>query len=62
MEQEKTQSSVEVRAPDPFVIAQEHLIKITEAIKENTVALVEMGIKIQKLENSIDLLLSRKRV
>jgi hypothetical protein len=58
MEQETAQGSVEVekpvkKSPEPFTIIQTHLNKITEAIKENTVALVEMGIIIQRLENTL---------
>ena len=58
MEQETTQNSVAVekpvkKSPEPFTIIQTHLNKITEAIKENTVALVEMGIIIQRLENTL---------
>jgi hypothetical protein len=59
MEQETTQINMEVeqkkKTPPPDALSvQNHLIKITEAIKENTVALVEMGIVIQKLENKLD--------
>jgi hypothetical protein len=60
MEQETTKINMEVEQkkkappPDPLTIVQNHLNKITEAIKENTVALVEMGIVIQKLENKLD--------
>jgi hypothetical protein len=36
------------------------LNKITGSIKENTVALIEMGIIIQKLENKIDALVNKK--
>lgn len=64
MEQETTQSSVAVeerpfKPLDPLTIVQKHLNKISEAIKENTVAMVEMGIITQKLENKIDQLLKK---
>jgi hypothetical protein len=55
MEQEKAQSNPGIeRAPDPYVIVQAHLNKITESIKENTVALVEMGVIIRNLQNTFD--------
>ena len=62
MEQETTQINMAVEEkkkapPDPLTIVQTHLNKITESIKENTVALVEMGIIIRKLENTLEQLI-----
>jgi hypothetical protein len=66
MEQEKAQNTPGIEGapikppPDPYVIVQAHLNKITESIKENTVALVEMGVIIRNLQNTLDHLLKGK--
>lgn len=67
MEQEKAQIDMAVEEekkksppPDPLTIVQTHLNKITESIKENTVALVEMGIIIRRLENTLEQLIKER--
>jgi len=66
MEQETTQIDVAVEQkkksppPDPLTIVQNHLNRITESIRENTVALVEMGIIIRKLENTLEQLIKER--
>lgn len=59
MEQETAQGNIPVaESTVPLEIVQEHLGKTTAALKENTVALVEMGITIRGLENKIAQLLN----
>lgn len=67
MEQETAQVRMEIddklnKMPplDPLTIVQTHLNKITVSIKENTVALVEMGIIIKKLENTLEQLIKER--
>lgn len=67
MEHETTQIDMEIKEtpaksplPDLLTIVQTHLNKITASLKENTVALVEMGITIKKLENTLEQLIKER--
>lgn len=61
MEQETAQEPVAVKKQiDPLTIVQMHLNKISTSIKENTVALVEMGVILRKFENTLSQQLNKR--
>lgn len=71
MEQETTQGSmagieeitekpIKPPPPDPLTIVQTHLNKISENIRENTVALVEMGVILRKFEGAFEQLIKER--
>lgn len=62
MEQEITPDSTAVENKLSTQQIIERLNKITNEIKENTVALVEMGIAVKKLENTVQYLLNKGAV
>lgn len=47
---------------DAAVVQRSELDKITTALKENTVALVEMGIAVKKLENQMEYILKKGEI